>query len=130
MPVTPALIVLEGGLRRPWTESAPTSPSAWNFENVSTVEIVAPDRYCASLLLDHAEPLFPAEIVVSGPNWVVRFQPPATGRDWVAELLAVIETWLQSAPLPCAKVRHGDHDYLVRAANKGVRTPLMPLEAV
>ena len=67
--------------------------------------------------------------LVSGPNWVVRFQPPATGRDWVAELLAVIETWLQSAPLPCAKVRHGDHDYLVRAANNGAHIADTPWDA-
>ena len=119
MTATPKLTVLEGGCSARWpgTEIAPSSPSGWNFDHVSAVEIVAPDRYCAALLLDHATTRFPAEIV-SGPEWVVRFQPPATGRGWVVELLALIEGWLQSAPLPCAKVRHGDHDYLVRAPNK------------
>jgi hypothetical protein len=130
MTVTPALTVLEGGRRAGWplAESAPSPPSGLTFDSVSTVEIVAPDRHCAALLLDHAAPRFPAEIV-SDPEWVVRFRLPATSRDWVVELLALIETWLQAAPLPCAKVRHGDNDYLVRAPNKPARTALVPWEA-
>ncbi len=31
------------------------------FDGVDVLEIVAPDRYCAMLLLAHAEALFPAE---------------------------------------------------------------------
>ena len=126
----PALTVLQGARSPSWpsTESASSPPGGWTFDGASTVDIVAPDRYCAALLLDHAEPRFPAEIV-PGPEWVVRFQLPATSRDWVVELLALIETWLQTAPLPCAKVRHGDYDYLVRAPNKVPQTALIRWEA-
>ena len=130
MTVAPTLTVLEGGrsVRWPLAETAPSLPSGWSFDNVSAVEIVAPDRYCATLLLDRAAPLFPAEIV-SGTGWAVRFKPPATSRDWVVELLALIEIWLQTVPLPCAKVRYGDRDYLVRAPLE-THTARTPFEAV
>jgi len=78
------------------------------------VEIIAPDRYCADLLLEYATPLFPGEIVF-GPAWVVRLQPPAGGA-WVLELLALVERWLESAPLPCATVLCGGRSYLIRAS--------------
>lgn len=116
MTAAPRLTVLERGHSAgPFlTAGAPSQPDARTFGKVNTVEIVAPDQYCATLLLDHAAPLFPAEIV-PGPGWIVRFQPPPTSRDWVTELLTLIEAWLPTAPLPCAKVRHGDHEYLIRA---------------
>ena len=65
-----------------------------------------------SLLLEYAAPLFPAEIV-SGSAWVVRLQPP-TGGGWVLELLSLVERWLESARLPCAKVLYGGRSYLIR----------------
>ena len=90
-------------------------PAARDVERVAPIEIVAPDKYCAALLLDYAAPLFPAEIV-SGPAWIVRLHPPPTGGAWVSELLALVERWLESAPLPCAKVLHCGQNYLVRAS--------------
>jgi len=95
--------------------ASPTSvaPATLTFDGVEAVEIVAPDRYCATLLLRCAAPMFPAKLV-SGPGWVVRFQQPLTEGPWVIELLALVERWLASAPLPCAKLRRGDRSYLIR----------------
>ena len=83
------------------------------FDGVESIEIVAPDRYCALLLLDHAAHTFPAELA-PGPGWIVRFHSPADREDWVVDLLALVELWLASAPIPCAKMRRGDHSYLIR----------------
>ena len=91
----------------------PTAPTALTFNGVEAVEIVAPDRHCAELLLEYAAPTFPAEIA-AGPGWIVRFQPPPTGGDWVIDLLAVVERWLASAPIPSATMRRGGHSYLIR----------------
>ena len=81
------------------------------------IEIVAPDQYCTALLLEHASPLFPAE-VVSSSAWIVRLEPPAE-RDWAVELLSLIESWLESCRLPCAKVLYGGRSYLIRASTDG-----------
>jgi hypothetical protein len=78
-----------------------------------SIEIVAPDRECTDLLLEYAGTLFPAEIV-EGSDWVVRLQAPSGG-GWVFELLSVVERWLESAQLPCAKVVYGGRSYLIRA---------------
>lgn len=91
----------------------PAVPTTLTFDSVEAVEIVAPDRYCAELLLDYAESVFPAKLV-SGPAWIVRFQPPPTGGEWVIDLLTLVERWLASAPLPCAKMRRGGRSYLIR----------------
>jgi len=32
----------------------------------------------------------------------------------VIDLLAVVERWLASAPIPCAKMRRGGRSYLIR----------------
>jgi hypothetical protein len=114
-----AMTVLErGGNRLPAHGRArPSRSSCLDFDGVGVVEIVAPDGYCAALLLEHVAPLCPGEIVF-GPGWIVRFQPPTTGGDWVPELLSSVERWLASVPLPCAKVIHGDRDYLLRASNR------------
>jgi hypothetical protein len=91
----------------------PAAPSSLAFDGVEAVEIVVPDRSCAMLLLDSAAPTFPAELA-AGPGWIVRFQQPPTGGAWVTDLLALVEGWLASAPIPCAKVRRGERSYLIR----------------
>jgi hypothetical protein len=91
----------------------PGSTPTLAFDGVEGVEIVAPDRYCAMLLLGYAASKFQAELV-PGPGWIVRFQAPAEGGDWVVELLALVERWLASAPIPCAKMRRGRQSYLIR----------------
>lgn len=80
-----------------------------------SIEIVAPDRECTDLLLEYAGTLFPAE-VVEGSTWVVRLQAPSGG-GWVFELLSLVERWLDSARLPCAKVLYGGRSYLIRASS-------------
>jgi hypothetical protein len=90
----------------------PRTPTAWSSTRVQPIEIVAPDRDSATLLLDYAAPLFPAEIV-SGSAWIVRLLP-RTGGAWVPELLTLVERWLESVPLPCATVRFGGRSYLIR----------------
>ena len=76
------------------------------------VDVVAPDRYCAALLVEYAAPLFPAEIV-KGSAFTVRLRPPARpGAALRVRLL--VECWLEAVPLPCATVVHGDRSYLIR----------------
>jgi hypothetical protein len=93
------------------------------------IEIIAPDRYCTTVLLEHAAPLFPAEVVsdigdldgvdpVDRSAWIVRLEPPAE-RDWALELLSLVERWLESCRLPCAKVLYGGRSYLIRASTDG-----------
>jgi hypothetical protein len=98
----------------------PSPPTAWTSESAQPIEIVAHDRYCTALLLEYAAPLFPVEIV-SGTAWTVRLQTPAGG-GWVLELLALVERWLESARLPCAKLLYGGRSYLVRAAPDAARS--------
>ncbi len=105
---------------RPWRQPVPgkarsESPTGMTFAGVDAVEIVAPDQFSAALLHAYAAPLFPAEIVHDS-SWAVRFHPPKSGRDWVVELLALIERWLQSVPLPCAKVLQDGRSYLIRSS--------------
>lgn len=114
----PAVTVLtrNQGRSRSYLHLAPPTPAVRTtlaFDGVEGVEIVAPDRYCAMLLLDYAAPTFPAELA-AGPGWIVRFQPPATGGAWVTDLLALVERWLAAAPIPCAKMRRGGRSYLIR----------------
>jgi len=93
------------------------------------IEIIAPDRYCTTVLLEHAAELFPAEVVsdidaldgidpVDRSAWIVRLEPPP-GRDWALELLSLVERWLESCRLPCAKVLYGGRSYLIRASTDG-----------
>lgn len=116
MTEAPAVPFLESEGKRPTAPGGarPSTLTAWSSESAHPVEIVTPDRYCSALLLEHAAPLFPAEIV-SGRAWIVRLQPP-TGGGWVLELLALVERWLESARLPCAKVLYGGRSYLIRAS--------------
>jgi hypothetical protein len=87
------------------------------------VDIIAPDRYCTTLLLEQAARFFPAEVVYStefeySSAWIVRLNPPSE-RDWAIELLALVERWLESCRLPCAKVLYGGRSYLFRASTDG-----------
>lgn len=97
-----------GGVR----PSPPTAWSAESFESVRPVEIIAPDRKSMALLLMEADPFFPAQLVATDPSWVVRLHPPAGGA-WVLDLLALVERWLESCRLPCAKVLYGGRSYLI-----------------
>jgi len=111
MTESPALTVLGSvGVRSGTSELG-------RFEGVEAVEIVAPDRHSALLLLDHAAHSFLVEIV-SGS--IVRFRRPQGGGDWVVDVLALVERWLGSVPLPCAKVVSRGNAYLVRAPNHGL----------
>jgi hypothetical protein len=93
------------------------------------IEIVAPDRYCTTVLLEQAAQLFPAEVIygaealesadiVDRSSWVVRLEPPVE-RDWALDLLSLLERWLESCRLPCAKVLYGGRSYLIRASTDG-----------
>lgn len=108
----PALPFLRRGRKRPPADGG-EHPSPPGASNVEPIEIVAPDRYCTAVLLEYAGRSFPAEIV-AGPGWVVRLQPPARP-EWVFELLALVERWLEYAGLPCAKVRYSGRSYLIGA---------------
>lgn len=90
-------------------------PTVSSSETVRTIEILAPDRHCADLLVMYAAPSFRAEMV-SGPSCVVRLHPPPVGAGWVPELLSFVERWLQSVPLPCTKVLYGGRSYLIRTS--------------
>jgi hypothetical protein len=116
MPEAPAMPFFERAGKPGSTPgpARPRTPTAWSSERVQPIEIVAPDRDSAALLLDYAAPLFPAEIV-SGSAWIVRLLP-RTGGAWVPELLTLVERWLESVPLPCATVRFGGRSYLIRAS--------------
>ncbi len=118
MTAAPALASLTRRLRR----RAAVRPAhrsarpAWTFDGLHRIEVVAPDSDCAALLLEYATPLFPAELVPGAPL-TVRLQPPPTGPEWVIELLALVERWLEAAPLPCAKLLYGGRSYLIRSSD-------------
>ena len=82
------------------------------------VEIVAPDRMSAALLLEYSATVFPAEIVL-GSAWVIRLHPPPTGGNWVLELLSLMERWLESTGLPAADVIYGGRTYPIRPPSPG-----------
>jgi hypothetical protein len=71
--------------------------------------------------MEFVSPWFPAE-VVSGDAWIVRLQTPdeKAGEEWVFEVLALIERWLDAVPLPCASVYYGGRSYLIRASSGGI----------
>jgi hypothetical protein len=56
---------------------------------------------------------------------VVRLQArqAARGGWWVLEVLSLLDRWLESVLLPCAKVLYGGHSYLIcssiEAAQRG-----------
>lgn len=94
--------------RRSWTRH-PTALEA----SAKPIEVFAPDRYATDLLLEHAAPLFPAD-VVPGCVWIVRLQPPSHEGGWALEVLSLVQRWLESARLPFANVRYDDRSYLIR----------------
>ena len=115
MTQAPGLPFLRRGGKPPAPgEARPSLPSAWTSASAQPIEIVAPDRRCGTLLLECAAPMFLAEIV-SGPALIVRLQPPVGG-GWVLELLALLERWLESCRLPCAKLLYGGRSYVIRAS--------------
>jgi hypothetical protein len=89
-------------------------PAAWSSRSVHEVEIVVHDLDSTRILLEYAAPLFSVE-VVPGSAWTVRLQRPSEG-GWVQELQSLIERWLESARLPCAKVLCGGRSYLIRTS--------------
>jgi hypothetical protein len=117
MSAAPAQSSLERTLsRRPAARPKRSTPrTAWSSEGLHRVEIVAPDPECAALLLTYASPLFPTELI-TGPELIVRLQPPPAEAGWVIELLALVERWLASAPLPCARLLYGGRSYLIRSS--------------
>lgn len=80
-----------------------------------TVEIDAPDRYCAEVFVELAGSLFPFELVGTGSTWVIRLQPPA-GPSWEGRLLLLVQSWLEACPLPCATIGYGGRTYVFRSA--------------
>jgi hypothetical protein len=98
--------------------SRSTAPALLGARGGEPIEIAAPDRYCAALLLGYAAPVFAAELVAGSP-WTIRLELPPTGGQGMAALLALLERWLESAGLPCAAVRCGGRSYLIRADRDG-----------
>ena len=101
----------------PQPAARPASPPQvipWNIDGATPIDIVAPDRYCADLLLGQAAMFFAAEIVVGSPSTVRLHR--RQGRTGSSEVLGVVERWLASIPLPCTKVVYGDRSYLIRAS--------------
>ena len=81
----------------------------------ATVEIVAPDRFCAHLFLELMGSLFPYELVGTGTSWVIRLRPPS-GSAWEGRLLLLVQRWLEACPLPCATIGYGSRRYVFRSA--------------
>jgi hypothetical protein len=113
------LMALEGVVELAPPGSAPLEPSgatrgAWEAEQ-GTVEIVAPDRFCAGVFLDLMGSLFPFELVGTGASWVIRLQPPHES-SWEGRLLLLVQRWLETCPLPCATIGYGGRRYVFRSA--------------
>jgi hypothetical protein len=99
---TPALLGPAGATRRAWKEEP------------ATVEIVAPDRYCAHIFVELMGSLFPFELVGTGTAWMIRLQPH--GSAWEGRLLLLVQRWLETCPLPCATIGYGGRRYIFRSA--------------
>jgi hypothetical protein len=91
----------------------PIPPTAWTPSSDQPVEVIASTPAHAALLLEYAAPLFPVQLVAES-ELIVRLQP-ITGPAWVLELLALLDRWLASTRLPCARVRYHGRSYLIRA---------------
>ena len=133
MSEAPVLPFVKPGMERPPPAAcAPRSDVSvvWSSEPTEPVEVVTPDRYCADLLLEFAAPVVPAELV-PGAAWIVRLQPPlpARGGWWVLEVLSLLDRWLESVPLPCAKLLYGGHSYLIRSSTEAAEHGATPRSA-
>jgi len=104
---------------KPRNKRPPPAARAPRSENDQPLEVVTPDRYRADLLLEFAAPIVPAELV-PGASLIVRVQPPLAARGgwWVLEVLSLLDRWLESVPLSCAKVLYGGHSYLIRSSTE------------
>jgi len=85
-----------------------------------TVDVVAPDRSCASAFVELSESMFPYELVGTGSSWVIRVWPPL-GEAWEGRLLLLVQRWLEACPLPCATICFRRRRYLVRSASTHTR---------
>jgi hypothetical protein len=113
-PVLPFLI--RGGQHRAAPRRRrPDALTAWGSENVESVEVVTPDGYASALLIEYVGSWYPAQIL-TGKSWSVRLEGGPAGGEWVFEVFALVERWLEAVPLPCAKVRYGGSTYLIRAS--------------
>jgi hypothetical protein len=109
----PSSPFLERSKRRSSARRARQDPlAAWSSASVRAVEIVVHDRESTRILLEYATPLFPTEVVTGSARTVRLHRPREDG--WVQALLSLIERWLESARLPCAKVLCGGRSYLIR----------------
>ena len=112
------LAELEGVVEFAPSSASPVAPttvrSLWGGEP-ATVEIVAPDRFCAHLFLELMGSLFAFELVGTGTSWVIRLQPPH-GSAWEGRLLLLVQRWLEACPLPCATIGYGSRRYVFRSA--------------
>lgn len=94
----------------------PAGPTRGSLERKpATVEIVAPDRFCAHLFLELMGSSFPFEVVGTGTSWVIRLRPPP-GSPWEGKLLLLVQRWLEACPLPCATIGYGSRRYVFRSA--------------
>jgi len=80
----------------------------------ATVEIVAPDRFCARVFLELMGSAFPFELVGTGASWVISLQPPQ-GSSWEGRLLSLVQRWLETCPLPCATIGYRGRRYVFRS---------------
>lgn len=87
--------------------------TCWDATATAPVEIRAPDRASAGLLVGEAAPRFRAELVETGSGLVVTLEPVVAANGWVFELLALVERWLEACRLPVANVRHGGRSYVI-----------------
>ena len=113
------LAAWEGVVEFPLHGASPLGPAAatrgvWEGKP-ATVEIVAPDRFCAHLFLELMGSLFPFELVATGTSWVIRLRPPL-GSAWEGRLLLLVQRWLEACPLPCATIGYGSRRYVFRSA--------------
>ena len=75
-----------------------------------------PTRSAPLCCCEYASPLFPAELVPGTSSVRSACTRPRHGARWVIELLAVVDRWLESVPLPCANVNYGGRSYLIRSS--------------
>ena len=93
--------------------AANPNPRVWGAES-ATMEIVAPDRFCARVFVELLGSLCAFELVGTGNSWVIRVQLPKESSS-EGRLLLLVQRWLEACPLPCATIGYGGRRYLVRS---------------